>query len=165
MSKRWKGILVNISIFLVVYYAAHLYQTRMTPVGKAPEIRAWLVDGGVFESLHKAEKPILVHFWATWCKVCKLEESSINALADDYPVITIASQSGSYQDVKKFKTDHALKFPIIVDQNGVFAKQWGVVGYPSSFVIDENNEIRFAEVGFTTEWGLRFRIWLADLLA
>ncbi|MDH3325267.1 MAG: protein disulfide oxidoreductase [Gammaproteobacteria bacterium] len=165
MSKRIKSLLVNILIFFSVYYAVHLYQTRLTPSGTAPEISGWMLEGKAFESLHASSKPVLVHFWATWCKVCKLEQGSINSLSQDYNVITLASQSGSFSEVKKFQIDNDLKFPIIVDQNGSLAKQWGVVGFPSSFVVDENNEIRFVEVGFTTEIGLKLRLWLAKYLA
>lgn len=161
MNKRAKGIFVNVLIFLFVYFAIHLYQTRLAPSGQAPEIKGWLVEGKPFESLHGHEKPILVHFWATWCGVCELEEGSINSIAQDYHVITLASQSGSFSEVKKFKLENELTFPVIVDQTGVLAKEWGVVGFPSSYIIDESNEIRFVEVGFTTELGLRLRLWFA----
>jgi len=144
-----------------VYFAVHLYQTRLAPSGQAPEINGWLLEGKEYKSLHQDEKPILVHFWATWCKICKLEQGSINNLSKKYHVITLASQSGSFAEVKKFQMENALEFPVIVDQNGAFAKQWGVVGFPSSFIVDENNNIRFVEVGFTTEIGLRLRLWLA----
>ena len=164
MSRRAKNILINILIFFSVYYAVHLYQTRLAPKGQAPEISGWLIKGEAFKSLHQQEKPLLVHFWATWCKVCKLEQGSINNLSEDYNVVTLASQSGSFSEVATFQKENDLKFPIIVDQNGVFARQWGVVGFPSSFVIDKNNNIRFVEVGFTTEIGLRLRLWFSKYL-
>lgn len=163
MNQRVKSILINVLIFLSVYFAIHLYQTRLAPSGQAPEITGWLIEGKQFESLRGHDKPILVHFWATWCKVCKLEESSINSIAKDYPVITLASQSGGFSEVKKFKAEHGLSFPVIVDQSGILAKEWGVVGFPSSFIVDENNDIRFVEVGFTTELGLRLRLWFASV--
>jgi len=161
MGKRTKSILINGLVFFLVYMAVHFYQTRLTPTGQAPEIKGWLLEGKAFQGLYSHEKPILVHFWATWCKVCELEESSINSIARDYPVISLASQSGSFAEVKKFKLENGLAFPIIVDQQGLLAKEWGVVGFPSSFIVDENNNIRFVEVGYTTEFGLRLRLWLA----
>ena len=163
MSKRVKNIIINILIFLSVYYAAHLYQTRLAPSGDAPELKGWLLEGKAFEGLHATEKPVLVHFWATWCKVCKLEEGSIKSIAEDYNVISLASQSGGFSEVKKFQKENQLNFPIIVDQNGLLAREWGVVGFPSSYVIDENNQVQFVEAGFTTELGLRLRLWFASL--
>ena len=145
-----------------MYFAVHTYQTRLSPVGEAPEIKGWMLKGGVFDSLEASDKPILVHFWATWCKVCALEQSSINNISDDFRVISLASQSGGIEKVKTFVEKEGLRFPVIVDQYGAFAKQWGVVGFPSSFIVDKHNEIRFVEVGFTTEIGLKIRLWLAD---
>ncbi len=40
-------------------------------------------------------KPILVHFWATWCPTCKFEAPNIEKVSKDYEVITIAVQSGT----------------------------------------------------------------------
>jgi hypothetical protein len=34
---------------------------------------------------------------------------------------------------------------------------------PASFIIDAEGNIRFVEIGFTTEMGLRLRLWLAQL--
>ena len=162
MNKRLKSILINVLIFLSVYFAVHYYQTRLTPTGQAPEISGWLLEGKEFEGLHKLDEPILVHFWATWCKVCELEQGSINDIAKDYHVITIASQSGSVAEVRKYQVENELSFPIIVDQSGLLAKQWGIIGFPSSFVLDKNNDIKFVEVGYSTEMGLKLRLWLAS---
>jgi hypothetical protein len=37
-----------------------------------------------------------------------------------------------------------------------------VRGTPTFFVVDRHRQIRFREVGFTSEWGLRARLWFAD---
>lgn len=162
MNKRIKSILVNVLILASVYLAVHFYQTRLVPVGQAPKLSGWLLEGKMIESLGENDKPTLVHFWATWCSTCKLEQGSIESLNHDYNIVTLASQSGGYAEVKIFLKENNLHFPVIVDQSGALAKQWGIVGYPTSFIVDKNNEIRFVEVGFTTELGLKLRLWFAD---
>jgi len=37
-----------------------------------------------------------------------------------------------------------------------------VKGVPTSYIIDGNGNIRFTEVGLTSGWGLRARLWWAD---
>lgn len=157
-----KNALINILIFLAVYFAVHLYQTRNTPDGLVPQVKGFMLDGSAFEGLDKIEKPVLVHFWASWCKVCEIEHDNINSISKDYPVIGIASQSGSLGEVKAAVKEHEISYPVLVDGDGYNAKQWGIVGFPTSFIVGKDNQASFTEVGFTSEFGLRFRLWLAS---
>ena len=54
-----------------------------------------------------------------------------------------------------------LNFTVIADEYGEIAKQWSVKGVPASFIIAADGNIRFVEVGYTTELGLRARLWWA----
>jgi thiol-disulfide isomerase/thioredoxin len=38
---------------------------------------------------------VLIHFWATWCSICRLENDNIQAISQDYRVLNIAMQSGT----------------------------------------------------------------------
>ncbi|TAJ79338.1 MAG: protein disulfide oxidoreductase [Gallionellaceae bacterium] len=106
--------------------------------------------------------PALVHFWATWCPVCRAEQGSIDAIAKDYPnTVTIAMRSGDLAAVGKFMREQSLDFPVIGDPEGTISQAWGVHAVPASFIVDSTGQIRFVEVGYTTELGLRLRLWLA----
>ena len=116
------------------------------------------------ESLDLSElrgKPVLVHFWATWCPVCRTQDGSIHNLAKDYQVLSIASSSGDAGQVRQYLDREALDFPVMLDETGELGNRWGVRGFPSSFIIDSSGEIRSIAVGYTTEIGLRMRLWLA----
>jgi len=158
-----KNMVINFLIFFSVYLAVHFYQIRNTPSGSAPEIVGYSINNTMFADLKTMEKPVLVHFWATWCKVCEFEHGTINQISQDFSVIGIASQSGSLTEVKTYMEDHGITYPVVLDSKGANSRAWGIVGYPTSFVIGENNSIDFVEVGFTTEWGIRFRLWLASI--
>jgi thiol-disulfide isomerase/thioredoxin len=161
--KTVKNTLINFLIFLCVYFAVHLYQIRDVPSGSVPEINGYFLDGQKFNTLASIEKPVLVHFWATWCKVCAFEHDNINSIAKDYPVVGIASQSGSLSEVTEYVESHNISYPVLVDQDGHNATKWGIVGFPTSFFINKNNQISFVEVGFTSELGARLRLWLASI--
>ena len=130
--------------------------------GPVPEIQGTLLDGQPVQYQTFQGKPLLLHFWATWCRVCKLEQDSINAISKDHNVLTIAMSSGNDKEVKSFLEQNGLNFPVIVDEDGAIAKQFGVSGVPTSFIIDPNGNITFTEVGYTTNWGLRLRLWMAN---
>lgn len=112
-----------------------------------------------------SKQPTLVHFWATWCPVCRAEQSNIEAVAKDHPnTVTIAMQSGDGAAVKKYMQEQGLNFQVINDPSGETSAAWGVHAVPASFIVDTEGQIRFVEVGYTTGWGLRFRLWLAQFI-
>ncbi|WP_317623011.1 redoxin domain-containing protein [Thiohalobacter thiocyanaticus] len=93
--------------------------------------------------------------------MCRLEEDSIDALARDRPVLTVALDSGSDGELKQYMTEQGLEFTVINDRDGAIAARYGVQGVPASFVIGPQGDIRFTSVGYTTGVGLRLRLWLA----
>ena len=50
-----------------------------------------------------------------------------------------------------------------MDEDGKLATQFGVHGVPTSYILDAKGKIRFREVGLTSSWGLRLRLWLATM--
>ncbi|HFE39161.1 MAG TPA: redoxin domain-containing protein [Gammaproteobacteria bacterium] len=84
-------------------------------------------------------------------------------IAKDYAVIGVASQSGSRESVQAYMKRHGISYPSLLDADGQLARQWGVMGFPASYIIDENQQVVFAEVGFTFEFGLRLRLWFASI--
>jgi thioredoxin 1 len=50
----------------------------------ASEHTLTFTDGNFDSDVLKAQKPVLVDFWAEWCGPCRAMEPSINALAADY---------------------------------------------------------------------------------
>ncbi len=108
-------------------------------------------------------KPVLVHFWATWCPTCKLEASNIDTIADSFEVLTIAVKSGTNQDINKFLQENDLNFKVVNDNNGMIANEYNLAAYPTTFIYDKNREVVFSEVGYTSTFGLYLRMWWAGL--
>ena len=152
---------LELVIILMVFFAIKAYMQRDLIDGPAPLIQGTLLTGQPVNLQEIKDQPVLLYFWASWCPVCKLEQDSIDAISEDHNVITVAMNSGSDLEVKAFLEENNLKFPVIVDEHGAIAAQFGVRGVPTSFIIDESGHIAFTEVGYTTSWGLRFRLWMA----
>nr|WP_273282261.1 redoxin domain-containing protein [Methylibium petroleiphilum] len=82
-------------------------------------------------------------------------------MARDHDVVTIAMRSGDTATVQRHLAEHAARFPVLNDPQGTHATRWGVHAVPASFVVDARGRIRFVDVGYTTGWGLKARLWWA----
>lgn len=158
---RWIAWLRDIVLLVVVLAAVQWWQARDLVVGRAPALVGHLIDGSNYQ-LDPADGPILVHFWASWCPICRLEQDSIASIAADRPVITIATTSGTRDEVAAYLRDNGLEMPVLLDEEGGLARSWGVSGVPATFVVDREGNIRHAGQGYSTEIGLRLRLWWAS---
>lgn len=159
--KRALKIALEILFIVVVYLALKAIMQRHLVEGIAPPLQDISITGQTVNLQSLKGQPVLVYFWATWCPVCKLEQNSINSINKNHKIITVAISSGNASEVKAYLDKNNLNFPVIVDEDNTIATRFGVRGTPTSFVINRNGEIAFTEVGFTTAWGLKIRLWLA----
>jgi len=103
-------------------------------------------------------KPILIHFWATWCPTCKLEASNINFLSNYFNVVTIAVKSGNDEEIQDYLNEHNYNFKVVSDINGEISSRYKIAGFPTTFIYDKNKNLMFSEVGYTSTFGLWLRI-------
>ncbi len=156
--RRWA---LDLALILAALAAIHWWQTHPLASGAAPVLSGRSVSGEALDLSGFRGRSVLVHFWAEWCPVCRVGQGAIQSIADDFPIITVAMQSGDGAAVRDFMKQQSLSFSTIADPQGDIAGKWGVKAVPTSFVIDPDGIIRYSEVGFTTEPGLRARLWAA----
>ena len=81
------------------------------------------IDDDNFEQLViKAEKPVLVDFWATWCKPCTMVAPIIDELAEEYG-----------EKISFGKVD--------VDQNPKAASKYGIMSIPTLLIFKNGEPI------------------------
>jgi len=162
--KAWVQNLVWVLLFIVIFFSVRAWQQQAMPKGEAPAITSAITVSGKPISLSEYRgEPLMLYFWATWCRICEFEQASIRAISRDHPVLSVALQSGNAMQVGEYMKQHELSMPTIVDEFGEIANRYGVKGTPSAFFIDANGTIRSVEVGYTSEIGMRIRLWLAGL--
>lgn len=162
-KRRWLRLLIEALIIIAIIFAIRGWQQKDLVTGIAPTFQSVMLDGKTVNLIDYNGKPLLLHFWASWCPFCKFEESSINNIQKDWSVLTVAFQSGDKTEVVKHMKERQIdSWPTIVDQDSRLAELFGVKGVPTSYIIDGNGNIRFTEVGLTSGWGLRARLWWAD---
>ncbi len=160
---RFYKILLEILFFIVLFLGIRTYMQHGTAEGPAPPLSGQFLDGRAVELQSMRGEPVLVFFWASWCGVCKMMLSSVAGVAEDYQVISVAMQSGTAGELADYLREKGLALPVIPDPSGALARRYGVRGVPSSFVIDPEGRIRFVEVGYTSGFGLRSRLYLAKV--
>jgi len=165
-SKKWniKSIVKEISVgilalFILSNIMSYLRKPELTST-LLPQVEVNLLDASTYRL--KKGKPIVIHFWATWCKVCKLEAQNIETLSKQYEVLTIAVNSGDNGEIEAYLKERDLTFRVLNDVDGSWAKQFNVEVFPTTFIYDISGELRFTEVGYTTTAGLLARLKLLE---
>lgn len=159
-QRDWfKNVLWFIAI-LAIYFVARSFMQGEVAKGQAPAIDTQSITGQPIQLSDYKGRPVMVHFWATWCPVCEYERDGIEAVAKKYAVINIATQSGSNAELLAYARQHGMNADIIVnDANGELMKRFGAKATPTSFIVDANGDIQFVEVGYSTSMGLKARLW------
>jgi len=162
-KKILKEILITAVMAFVLLNVISYFKKPNLSFDTFPPLNATLIDKSKFSHKDFKDKPFIVHFWATWCPTCKVEISNFDDLAKDYNVITIAVESGSDEEIKKFLANKDISIPTINDKSGKLASVFNISGYPTTFVFDKDGKLFFADVGYTSGWSLKLKIWLSAL--
>ncbi len=164
--KNWniKKILKEIAITLfMIFVVSNVMSYLRKPALESnvlPQMEVKLLDGTAFSGKAIEGKPVIIHFWATWCPTCKLEAANIQSISEKFTVLTIAVQSGDDREIEAYMKDNGLRFNVLNDADGIWAKKFKVEAYPTTFIYDGKGELRFTEVGYTTTAGLLARLGL-----
>jgi thiol-disulfide isomerase/thioredoxin len=152
--KTWRQRLLRglgeLAIVAAIFFAVQAWITRDAASGSAPSLAG------------APEGVTAVHFWATWCGVCRAEEGNVEALAEHYDIVTVATRSVSPAEVDAYRQAHELDAPVLVDSSGEMAAQWGVRSFPTTFFLNRDGTIDSVTVGYTTTVGMWVRAWFAD---
>ncbi|HBH1443756.1 TPA: redoxin family protein [Clostridioides difficile] len=97
-------------------------------------------------------KVVFLNFWATWCPPCKEEMPYIEQLYKDYNknnddvvILGVASpnlgREGSREHVVNFLKGQSYTFPVVLDEDGALAYQYGINAFPTTFIIDKEGYV------------------------
>ncbi len=92
----------------------------------------------------------LVNFWASWCVPCRVEHPQITELAALVPVYGVNHKDAA-DAANRFLDDLGNPYAAIGADPGRTAIDWGVTGFPETFVVDGDGIIRLRFAGPITK--------------
>jgi len=105
-------------------------------------------NGTGLSSADLAGKPSLVNVFASWCPPCRAEHPLLAQLAQSGVPIYGINFKDKPADAKAFLAELGDPYAKIgADRDGRVALEWGVYGYPETFVIDRAGIVRYRHVG------------------
>lgn len=154
---------------LLLWVAVSVWQARSVPKAlpadwQGPALAGPALQQGSLRQWLQATQgqPRLLYFWASWCGICAASQSKTSALLKAYPMQTVAMQSGNIASVRSYLRERQLDWPVWVDEEGALAQTLGVGVVPAYLIIGPDNTVRYTSFGYTPEWGVRWRLWLAN---
>lgn len=148
----WPGL-------FVLYFGAQMLTDDGLVRGPAPPIEKTRMGGWPFTLSDFRGSPSVIYFWASWCSVCRAMQSNIEAVAADHRLVSIALQSGTDQELSRYLRERNVNVRVVSDADGSISDRYGVRAVPAVFILDPEGRIRFGLMGYTTEIGIRARLW------
>lgn len=136
-------------IFLAVFSSCSNFNSDKFTIGSAaPEISLPDTNGKLVNLSTLRGKPVLVHFWASWCKPCREGSPALvaiyNKYKDGFTIYSISLDEKKSQWLNAIKKDHLDWDTHVNDINGMnsaAAEAYNVNYIPASFLIDKGGII------------------------
>jgi peroxiredoxin len=118
----------------------------------APAFAAQRLDGAVAHvPAAYAGRPLVIRFWADWCKFCEGEMKGIEPVYRRHQaqgVEVLAVNAGQDRaTVAAFVGKLGISYPALLDEDAATAKRYGVVGLPTTYFIDRQGIVRAKIIG------------------
>ncbi len=123
-----------------------------------PNVRLQDTDGNTVQTgeISNDGKPIIISFWATWCKPCIRELKAIHEVYPDWQdetgvkmIIVSIDQAQDANRVKPMVDGFDWEYEVWLDPNGDFKRAMNVQNVPHVFVLDGKGKIVYNHTGYT----------------
>ena len=119
-------------------------------IGQLPSVNIKDMEGNSlnFSKISNNGKPIIISFWATWCKPCKAELNTIAEEYDDWVdetgvklVAVSIDDARSSSRVEPYVNAQGWEYLVLMDPNSDLRRAMGVNNVPHTFLVDGAGKI------------------------
>lgn len=144
----------NIKIALI----AVLLAVTATVSAQLPSVTLKTMDGKTIQTdqLSNDGKPIIIDFFATWCKPCNRELSAINEVYADWQeetgvklIAVSIDQAQNIHKVKPMVDEYGWEYEVLLDPNSDFKRALGIQMIPYVLICDGQGNIVYRHNGYT----------------
>ena len=100
-------------------------------------------------------RPLVIRFWADWCKYCEGEMKLIEHVYQRHQAaglqIVAVNAGQDKKTVDAFMAKIGVSYPALLDEQSSIARSYGVVGLPTTFFLDAKGVVQAKIVGEADE--------------
>ena len=141
------------SVFFLVFSMCSLMLSAQLPNVRLQDINGKTVQTA---EISNDGKPVIISFWATWCKPCLRELKAIHEVYPDWQdetgvkmIIVSIDQAQDANRVKPMVDGFGWEYEVLLDPNGDFKRAMNVQNVPHVFVLDGKGKIVYNHTGYT----------------
>lgn len=108
------------------------------------------------DTLQNGGRPLIIDFFATWCKPCNRELSAISEVYEDWQeetgvklIAVSIDEAHNIHKVKPLVDRLGWPYEVLLDPNSDFKRALGVQLIPFTLIVDGNGRIVYKHQGYT----------------
>jgi thiol-disulfide isomerase/thioredoxin len=134
--------------------------TPSKPASAVPQFSLSSLEGKTVAMKDLSNKVVIVDFWATWCGPCREEIPHLNELYSELKgkgleIVGISMDTDGTDGVKDFAREFRIQYPIVMGDEKVAESFGGIIGLPTTFVIDRQGKIAKKYIGLPPAGDMR----------
>ena len=139
--------LVTALLALIVAACDEGSGVRLNVGDAAPAFVAPTLDAGPISFPGELRgRPVVIRFWADWCRFCADEMRAIDGVWQRHRqqgLVVLAINAGqSRQEVESFIRRIGVGYPVLLDDQAAISRRYGVVGLPTTYFVAGDGRIR-----------------------